>query len=467
MRNHLIACVAVALLASSGVRAQERSDPPAKAEEPSANAEPSPSEPPGREAAERLREASDGWPVKVRFNDGFALTSLDDQFELRLRLLAQNDAKLFTPTDQQPARSGMYIPRFRVYFEGQLTDPFQYELSVQRSVEGAFDVLDANVNVRFAKQFQVRFGRGLVPYSYDWYDHLEQYFIAPERGLFALNLGLSRQSGIMAWGEVWDERVRYAVGGFTGQLAGLADVNNSRDAVGYLNVRPFLKSASVPALRGLYFGGSIGLGTQAYEAELLPVRTSIQTSENDEAASSASSVFLDYNEGVVASGARRQGALHAGWYGLGFSVESEAYLGQFGVTRPETGVSALIPVTGYNVTVGYFLTGEEVLGRGPVDPRRPFTARRGTGPGAFEPFVRYSELDYSRKVFTNGFADPDKWTRNAGVTDLGVNWYWNRYIKWTFDWQHASFGSPVLVNESKGKYATSLDLFWLRCQVYY
>ncbi|MFO0824068.1 MAG: porin [Gemmataceae bacterium] len=452
------------LLGMSGasVFAQEPEAPP----KPETPGEPA-AEPPGKGAVERISEAAEGLPVKVRFNDGFTLASRDDQYELRLRLLVQNDLKLFTPTDQEPARSGFYIPRFRFYFEGQLTDRFQYELSLQRSVEGAFDVLDANVNVRFSKEFQFRFGRGLVPYSYDWYDHLEQFFIAPERGLFPLNLGLSRQSGVMLWGDVWDERVRYAVGGFTGQIAGLADVNNSRDAVGYVNVRPFWRSSSLPALKGLYFGGSIGLGVQAYASGLLPVRTSVQSSENDEAANAASSVFLEYNPATIALGARRQGSLHAGWYVGGMSLESEAYLGQFGVSRTDGPVSALIPVAGYNVTLGYFLTGEQVLGRGPVDPLRPFTARRGTGPGAFEPFVRYSQLDFSERVFTYGFADGEKWTRNAYVTDVGVNWYWNRYLKWTFDWQHSAFGSPVLINEGKDKRVSSLDLFWLRCQVYY
>jgi len=453
--KRILVCVAVVLLGSGDLLAQEGSTTPTE------------SEAPGREAIERVSEVAEGLPVKARFDDGFVLSSRDDRYELRFRLLAQNDAKLFTPTDQQPARSGMYIPRFRVYFEGQLTEAFQYELSIQRSVEGAFDVLDANVNVRFAKEFQVRFGRGLVPYSYDWYDHLEQYFIAPERGLFPLNFGLARQSGVMAWGDVFDDRVRYAVGGFAGQIAGLADVNNSRDAVGYVNIRPFWQSSALPALKGLFFGGSIGLGTQAHPAELLPLRTSIQSSENDEAANAASSIFLDFDERVVASGARRQGAIHAGWYVGGMSLESEAYLGQFGSTRTDTRVSALIPISGFNVAVGYFLTGEKVLGRGPVDPVRPFTARGGTGPGAFEPFARYSQLNVSEKVFSNGFADPDQWTNNAYVTDVGVNWYWNRYLKWTLDWQHSAFGSPVLINEDKGKFANSLDLFWLRCQVYY
>ncbi len=72
-----------------------------------------------------------------------------------------------------------------------MTRTFEYELSLQRSVEGVFDVLDANVNFHPADEFQIRIGRTLVPYSYDWYDHLEQFFITPERSVFPLNFGLA------------------------------------------------------------------------------------------------------------------------------------------------------------------------------------------------------------------------------------------------------------------------------------
>ena len=53
------------------------------------------------------------------------------------------------------------------------------------------------------------------------------------------------------------------------------------------------------------------------------------------------------------------------------------------------------------------------------------------------------------------------------MVDLGVNWYPNRWVKFYLDWQHAAFGSPVLVNEAKGIFGRSTDLFWVRCQVYF
>lgn len=407
-------------------------------------------------------------PVRARFDDGFLLSTEDDAYTLHIHLLNQTDFKVFTPGDQQPARGGVYDPRFRVYFEGHLQQPYEYELSIQRSVEGTFDILDANVNFHFWDQFQVKLGRFLVPYSYDWYDHLEQYFITPERSLFPLNFGLSREAGIMGWGKLFDERVDYAVGFFDGQLVGLADTNTTRDGVGYLNMRPFLRSEQFPALRFLNLGGSLALGLQAFPVQPLPLRTSVQSSENDEAAQAASAIFLAFDPTTVAQGSRTQGALHLAWYVQQFSLEAEWQAGTFSYHHIGTAPPVEVPVSGYHVSLGYFLTGETVEDRTTVVPLRPFSPVRGSlGPGAIELFCRYSQLDLDEKVFSAGLADAGKWTRSAYVTDTGFNWYMNRFIKFYFDWQHSIYGTPVLINEGKQTFSRTDDLWWIRCQIYY
>lgn len=419
---------------------------------------------PGDSFAER--EPGESVPLRAVFDDGFSLKSADDQFQLRIRSLTQIDAKGFVPTDQEPPRSGIYIPRFRLYFEGQLTDVFEYELSLQRSVEGAFDVLDANVNFVQSEQFQVRAGRTLVPYSYAWYDHLEQYYITPERGLFALNFGLARQAGVFFHGKLHDQRLQYAIGATFGQLSGLADTNTTRDGVGYLNARPFLHTERFSWLRFLNVGGSVAVGQQVYESSLLPLRTSIQTSENDEAAQAASSIFLEYASGVVAKGTRLQGALHAALYSGPFSVEAECYAAQFGAAASPATSSVGIPIVGYDVTLASFLTGERVENRKTVAPLRPITRGRA-GLGALEVFGRYSHLRLGDEVFSAGLANPNDWTNNVGITDVGCNWYLSRFVRVTFDWQRSMYATPVLLNEEQDLRSTRNDLFWVRCQLYF
>lgn len=401
-------------------------------------------------------------PLRAMYKDGFGLRSADDEFQLRMRFLTQIDGKVFTPTDQEPARGGMYVPRFRTYFEGQLRDGLEYELSLQRSVEGAFDLLDANVNFGSSEEFQIRVGRSLTPYSYTWYDHLEQYYITPERGLVPLNFGLARQVGVIVHGVI-DEKLEYAIGPTFGHLAGLADQNSTREGVGYVNYRPFLDASDDSFLKYLNVGGSIAIGRTDHATEPLPLRTSVQTSENDEAAGAASTQFLEFNHGVVRQGGRQQGALHVANYAGPLSLEAEVYALSFETRRDAASPTMWIPVLGFDATASLFLTGESVTGRGLVEPLSPI----GDGPGAIEVFGRYSDINISEKVFTAGLADEADWTRRVGMTDIGLNWYLNRFVKFTFDWQHVMFASPILLNEAKDKHGSSTDLFWMRCQLYF
>lgn len=407
--------------------------------------------------------------LEAEFGEGFALVSEDEEFELRIHILNQVDYKLFSPSDQEPAAiNGVYIPRMRLYFEGKLTDPFRYEISLQRSVEGAFDLLDANLDIRFSEGFQVRFGRTLIPYSYGWYDHLEQYFIAPERSLFPLNFGLSRAAGVQVWGQDTDRSWEYSFGGYDGRVAGIADNSTTSDFVSYLNFRPFVKRRPGSLLENFNFGASLVLGKYRRPTELVALRTSVQASENDESADAASAVFLEYEPGVVGFGDRVLGAIHAACYAGPVSLEAEWNSLQVELLNELTEETVDAQANGFHVTLGSFITGETVRGREAVEPLCPFDPRCGLrGKGAIEPFVRYSYLKLGDEVFDAGFVNANDWTNEVSMTDLGVNWYLNRYVKFVFDWQHSAFGSPVLVNESTGQFSDRNDLYWFRCQLYF
>ncbi len=401
--------------------------------------------------------------LKLEFDAGVTIATHDEEFELRIRVMEQTDFKLFLPTNQEPARPGAYIPRFRTYFEGHISHSYEYELSLQRSVEGTFDLLDASINFSPHDAFQIKVGRFIVPYSYDWFDHLEQYFMAPERGLYPLNFGLSREAGAMLWGDIDEGRLKYAFGVFSGQLTGLADSNTTRDMVGYLNARPF---HGAPLWEYFNVGLSGAFGDQAFPGEALPLRSSIQSSENDEAANAASSVFLEFDEEVEVLGQRNQGALHAAWYLGGMSLESEVEVGKFGYSK--AGTATNVHVFGYHVAASYFLTGEQVTGRSIVVPHRPFAPRSGAyGPGAIEPFVRYSYLTLGDEVFTDGLADEAESTRSLSMVDTGVNWYPNRYIKLYLNWQASLYDSPVLIERETGQRVRQSHTLWARLQVFF
>jgi phosphate-selective porin OprO/OprP len=201
---------------------------------------------------------------------------------------------------------------------------------------------------------------------------------------------------------------------------------------------------------------------------LLPARTSIQGSENDEASLAASAVFLELNDGVVASGDRLQGAIHTALYAGPVSIEAEWNALSNQLLNENNGEVLTVGTTGYHVTVASFLTGETVTGREVVQPLRPFDPRCGCSHfGAIEAFARISYLSFGDKLFGRDLADPDEWTDEVTMTDIGFNWYLNRYTKFYIDWQHAAFASPVLIDAARDRFSTYNDLYWARCQVYF
>jgi len=78
---------------------------------------------------------------------------------------------------------------------------------------------------------------------------------------------------------------------------------------------------------------------------------------------------------------------------------------------------------------------------------------------------RLSTLDFSKEIFTAGFADPNLWSNHAWATDVGLNWYLNFYTKVYLDWQHSEFGSPVLI--APNRFGPTRDMFWIRFQVFF
>ena len=96
-----------------------------------------------------------------------------------------------------------------------------------------------------------------------------------------------------------------------------------------------------------------------------------------------------------------------------------------------------------------------------LKPIQNFDLRKGKfGLGAIEVVGRYNYLNIGQEVFTNGLADRNLWTNQLYTTDLGVNWYWNQFLKVYIGWQHAGFGDPVLF--APGRMQKTSDQFWLQ-----
>jgi phosphate-selective porin OprO and OprP len=410
---------------------------------------------------------SDGrLPVTSAFK-GFQFQTKDEEFRLQFHLESQFDARIWSQRDQVPANSGLFLPRQRIFFDGNITKRIEYEFSINRGLGGTINILNAYVNLHFDDRFELKIGRFFTPFTYDQYAISNYWLPTPERSLYTTNVGLGRQIGLMGWGYLFDKRLDYAAGIFNGSRNSFESLSNGVDFVGYLNTRPFQSSESLGFARNLNLGTSVAVGHQDQSPVPMAFRVG-GSSANSDVPGAGTTPFLVLNPNVIERGDRLLGTVNAAYFYRGLSLIGEWQYGYGTYASLARPGSAQVPFAGFYVSGGYFLTGEEVQQRTRVYPLRPFIpTRKGVpiGPGAWEVVGRVSELRLGEKIFTSGFADPNLWSNQAVTTELGLNWYWNEYVKIYAFWLHADFADPVQYRP--GALQSHADMFWLRFQIYF
>jgi phosphate-selective porin OprO/OprP len=402
-------------------------------------------------------------------NGGIYLDTLDKEFSFAVSGLVQLDGMLYARPTPGVATSGFYNPATWIIFKGHATEPIFWDFSFQNYYD-TVALLDAYINFNYDPRFQVQIGRFKTPYGYEFYHMALWDLMAPERSLFANNYSSGRRFGLMGHGDLFDERLEYALGAFNSQRNSLRPFNNRLDFEAFLNFKPFYDREEGFWLRNLQFGGSVDLGN----GNQSPVPELLRTNQGDGGAqfestlaSSAASVpFLGLSPDVLERGPRALWEAHLAYYLGGLSLVTAAEGGHESYSNGPTAPVVRIPVDGWFVQAGYLLTGETIHDRTTIRPLHPFDLREGCqGLGAWEVTARYSQLDLDSRIFTAGLADPSLWTNHAKLVDVGVNWYLNQFVRVTFDWEHAMFGSPVF--SSSGQFRRSSDLFWLRAQLFF
>jgi phosphate-selective porin OprO/OprP len=406
-------------------------------------------------------------PLTGSFGPGFQFETEDEELRLLIHYESQIEGRVWAQGDQIPANSGFFLPRQRIFFTGNITKPIEYELSINRSSGGSLNLLNAYINVHFDDRFELKFGRFFTPLPYDQYTISNYWLPTPERSLFTTNVGLNRQFGLMGWGYLLDKRLDYAAGVFNGSRNSFENLNDALDFVAFLSARPFQESESFPFARFLNIGSSVAFGRQ----DQAPVPVSFRiggASPNADSPGAGTTPFLILNRGVVERGNRLLGSVHAAYFHKGLSLIGEWQYGYGNYAAAGRPAQVQVPFSGFYVTGGYFLTGEHVERRTRVYPERPLVpTKKGQprGPGAWEVVGRVSQLRLGEQIFSSGFADPSLWSNQATTTELGLNWYWNEYIKVYMFWLHGNFADPVQYRP--GDLQRSADMFWLRFQLYF
>ena len=290
-----------------------------------------------------------------------------------------------------------------------------------------------------------------TPYLYEYFSIAEGDGVVPESSVFAGNMSLNRQIGMPCFSasvasrsrELRDRPVQRPAKLVPGlqQLQGL-----------HRNVttRPWLTSQTFPALHYFNLGGSWDVG---YEYNPTPGPNYFETANDETAngnAQSLSPTFLGLNKNVIEQGERVQWGAHAVWFYKSLFLMAEYGGGRAGYSFTGDKYSTPVNYSGWFVQGSYFLTGEELTRRvSVVQPRQNFNFEWFRGgefrPGAVELQARFATMELGRNIFTGGFADPALYTNHVWVTDMGINWYLNFYVKIMLDWQHSEFGNPVIM----------------------
>lgn len=418
------------------------------------------------------REGPDQKPVKhhanVEFAEGLEFTSADKEFKVQFHNLTQVDFRGFPVRNQGILQSQFLIPRERWYFTGDLTKHIGFYTMMDHGYEPV-DFYDMFISIRYDERLKFRIGRMKTPYLYEDFSISEGDLIAPERSIYAGNYDGNREYGAMFLGELFGERLSYAVGAFDGGRKSYEIAKSPKDLFGYFQMRPFLKSDRFKPLQYFNLGGSFRSGYEDQAPYVDRFQTANELSSTGTA--SVSPTFLSLNQNVIEHGELHQWAADIAWFYKSFFLFAEYGGSTAGYSTVNATTSTPVNVSGYNVTASYFLTGEQLTRRvNVVKPHNDFNfdfLKPGGKfqPGAVEVFARYSTMSFSKNIFTAGFADPNLWSDRVGATDIGFNWYLNFYTRIYLDWQHAVFANPVVMGP--GKFAASTDMIWLRFQVFF
>ena len=386
---------------------------------------------------ESAAEKAKATPSVTIGSGGFAVSSADSNFVIRVRGGLQADGRFFG--GESVANDSFYLRRVRPILEGTVFGKFDYRMmadlasGVTQTSANNGSIVDAYLNARLSPEFQIQAGKFKEPVGLERQQSWRNLLFV-ERG-FPTQLVPNRDTGLMVHGGFWENALNYQVGVFNGTADGGSsdfDANDGdKDVAARLFAHPFKKS-SVEALRGLGLGvaGTIGdhKGTP---------RTYV---------SDGAQRFFIYLTGtgtqpnVVNDGQTWRVTPQAYYYWGPFGVVGEYVVSSQKLRQAGGGAGAgskaELQNTAWQVEASYFLTGEnnafEV-----VSPRKPFNPATG-GWGAWELAARVGELDVDDNAFPI-FANPAQSATKAFVWGVGLNWHLNRNVKVQLDYEQTDF----------------------------
>ncbi len=406
-------------------------------------------------------------PTVMAGPGGFGLQSPNSNFVLRLRGYAQADGRVYLHDEAKNGTDTFLMRRVRPVFEGTFYHDFDFRLMTDFGNGAASSTLlqDAYLEWHSLPWLKVRVGKFKPPVGLEQLQS-DTDLIFMERGLPS-DLVPLRDVGFQVSGDLLGGVVSYAGGIFNGVVdGGIADLDTAdpKDGAARIFIRPF-KTTDIGFLHGFGFGAGGTIGDQKFTSSATNLPTYKTTGQL---------TMFSYRSGVANDGREMRGTPQAYYYYGPFNL-----LGEYAASEESVRAGTLtdqIRNRAWQVMGGFFLTGEEAQYRGSpfnpafaLTPRHPFNPAAG-GWGALEVVARYGELRIDPDAFSTNptagglrFADPTKSAQEAREWGVGLNWYLNRSVKLSLDYEQTVFdggaGSATATAYTVKNRETEEDLF--------
>ena len=398
------------------------------------------------EAAEKARTTP---LVTANLKDGFSIKSPDGDFLLRLRGLLQADGRFVSgKEDPKAADDTFLLRRVRPILEGTVFGDIDFRL-VPDFGGGTAALQDAYLDFKYIPQAKLQVGRYKVPFGIERLQSNADTLFT-ELALSG-NLTPNYDIGATLHSEsLWGGTFSYAAGVFNGAADNAStdfDLDGNKEFAGRILASPW-KGGDIPLLEGLDLGVAVTAGHRVGTAARGQYLPSYKTPGQQ--------TFFKYREDTFADGETLRYSPQL-YYSYGsFGLLAEYIVSSQRVARGAN--SDTLQNKGWQVAGSYVLTGEAASYKSVV-PRQVFDPVARTW-GAFEVVGRVSQLDVDEKAFPT-YADPAKYAQSAQAWGLGLNWYWNKNVKWMFDYEHTTFRG----GETDGRDRAAEDALLIRAQL--
>jgi phosphate-selective porin OprO/OprP len=356
--------------------------------------------------------------------EGFSIQSATGDFKLGIRFQMNVDGRFAADPHSEP--NSFFVRRAQPILDATLYKRFFVHVLTDFG-QGKQRIHDAYFDITFAPWLKLRIGKMKGPVGLE---RLMSGQTTPfmERA-FPTQLLPNRDIGLQIYGDLPGARLSYAVGVFDGVPdvgSTDGDTEDHKEFEGRVFALPFHGS-------GLHLLEGLGIGIGGTYGEAGPAMPQYSTS--------GQRVF--FQPGVPPMGIHYrispQGYYYFGPFGLmgEYAMSAQDYASSAGPPAGRKPIFATLKNAAWQVQTSFVLTGEDASYNG-VTPSLVFDPSKGTW-GAFELAARYDVLRIDRATFPN-FVLPEKApAATARAWAFGLNWYFNRNVRWMFDFERTDF----------------------------